>query len=42
MPPQVEGGQKFKKKKPLNATKASSQTLKTILVCCSIAIKVQK
>jgi hypothetical protein len=42
MAPQSRGGQKLKKKKPLNATKASSQTPKKILVCYSIAIKVQR
>ncbi len=42
MAPQSRGGKKLKKKKPLNATKAGSQTPKKILVCCSISIRVQK
>jgi hypothetical protein len=40
-PPKIEGI-KNSKNKPLNATKANSQTPKKILVCYSIAIKIQK
>ncbi len=39
MAPQSRGGQKLKKKKPLNVIKASSQTLRKILVCCYIVLK---
>ncbi len=39
---QRKKGQKLKKKKPPHAIKDSSQTPKTILVCYSIAIKVQR
>ncbi len=42
MAPQSKGGQELTKNKPSNATKASSQTPTKFLVCCSIAIKVQK
>ncbi len=42
MAPQSREGQKLKRTKPLNATKASSSTPKTFLVCCSIAIKVPR
>jgi len=41
MGPQSKEGQKLKKK-PLNGTKASSQTPKIIFVCCSIVIKIQR
>ncbi len=41
MAPKIEGI-KTQKDKPLNATKASSQTPKKILVCCSIVIRVQR
>jgi hypothetical protein len=39
MAPQNRGGQNLKKK-PSNATKASSQTPKIKFVCCFIVIKV--
>jgi hypothetical protein len=41
MAPQNKGG-KNSKKQTTNATKASSQTPHNILVCCIIAIKVQR
>ncbi len=37
---QSRGGQKLNK--PLNATKANSQTPENILICCSIAIRFQR
>jgi hypothetical protein len=39
---QSKMGQKVKKNKPPNATKAGFQTPKKLLLCCSIVIKVQK
>jgi hypothetical protein len=42
MAPQSRGGQKLKKNKPPNVIKASSKTPKKILICCFVAIKVQK
>jgi len=42
MAPQNRGGQKLKKNNPLNVTKASSQTLKKILVCFYVVINAQK
>jgi hypothetical protein len=41
MAPKIEGVKKTKKK-PLNDTKANSQTPKKILVRCFITIKVEK
>ncbi len=38
--PKVKGGQNSKNK-PLNITKANSQTPKKFLVCCYVTIKVQ-
>jgi hypothetical protein len=42
MAPQNRGGQKLKKKKPLNAIKISSQTPTKFLVCYYVTIKVPK
>jgi hypothetical protein len=49
MAPQSRGGQKFKKNKPPNATKANSKTPTKflvccfkILVCCFVAIRIKK
>jgi hypothetical protein len=39
---QSKGGQEFKKNKPLNATKAGSQTPTKFLICCFVTIKVQR
>jgi hypothetical protein len=41
-PPKVKGIKNSKKNKLLNITKNTSQTLKTFLVCCYVAIKVQR
>jgi hypothetical protein len=38
MAPQSRGGQKLQKK-PLNTTKANSQTPKKILICCFVVIE---
>jgi len=38
MAPQGKGGQKFPKK-PLNTTKANSQTPTKILICCFVPIE---
>jgi hypothetical protein len=40
-PPKVKGV-KNSKKKPWNTTKAGSQRPKKFLVCCSVAIRVQR
>jgi len=40
-PPKVKGVKNLKNKPP-NTTKVGFQTPKTFLVCCSIAIRVQK
>jgi hypothetical protein len=42
MTPQSKGGQELKKNKPLNIIKVNSRTPQKIVVCCSIAIKVEK
>jgi hypothetical protein len=42
MAPQSKGGQELKKNKPPNVAKAGSQTPTKFLVCCSIAIEVQR
>jgi hypothetical protein len=42
MAPQNKGGQKSKKYKPPNITKAGSQTSKKFFVCCSVAIRVSR
>jgi hypothetical protein len=40
-PPKVEGV-KNSKKKPLNAIKANSHTLLKIIICCFVAIRIQR
>ncbi len=40
--PQSKRGKNYKKDKPLNTTKPSSQTLKKFLICHFVAIKVQR
>ncbi len=42
MPPKIKGGQKFKKNKPLNVIKASSQTPKKIFVYCATTLKIPR
>ncbi len=42
MAPQTKQGQELKKNKPPNTIKASFQTPKIFLVCCSVAIRVQR
>jgi hypothetical protein len=39
---QSKGDQEFKKTKPPNATKASSQAPTKFLICCFVVIKVQR
>jgi hypothetical protein len=42
MAPQSKGVQELKKQKPLNVTKANSQTPKVFLVCCFVDIRTEK
>jgi len=42
MGPQIKRGQELKKKKPPNTIKVGFQTPQKFLVCCFVAIKVQR